>query len=232
MKKIILLTTIAIFSICNFSFIGTDFEGKIVYTVDVDNPNMPPEAKAMMAGSELNIYIKGTKTRSDMNMGFQNTTTIADSKTKTSVMLMEVMGNKYKIITDPNKKETDKAPDVSVKYLDETKEIAGYKCKKAEITFKDKSGNSRVTNIYYSEEITNHLGNDNRSAQFKDLKGMPLEYEIVADRGMTMKMMAKSVSKESVADSKFDIPSGYKETTIEDMQKEMMKMMQEGGGQH
>jgi len=42
-----------------------------------------------------------------------------------------------------------------------------------------------------------------------------------------MKMTAKTVSKEEVADSKFEIPAGYKETTTEDLQKEMMKMMQQ-----
>jgi hypothetical protein len=42
-----------------------------------------------------------------------------------------------------------------------------------------------------------------------------------------MKMMAKSVSKESVPASKFDIPADYKETTMEDMQKDMQKMMQQ-----
>lgn len=225
MKKLLFLSSLAVAAI-SFSFTGPDFEGKIVYTMSVDNANMPPEAKAMMQGSEFTIYVKGTKSRTDMNMMMQNTTTINDSKTKTSVTLMEVMGNKYKIKNNESKNETEKMPDVTVKNLDETKTIAGYKCKKAEITFKDKTGKSVSSNIYYCEEITNSMGHDKRSYQFKDIKGMPLEYEINADNGMKMKMTAQSVSKESVPDSKFDIPSGYKETTVEEMQKEMMKMMQ------
>jgi len=225
MKKIFLLSALAISAI-SFSFIGSDFEGKIVYTMSVDNANMPPEAKAMMQGSEFSIYMKGTKSRTDMNMMMQNTTTISDAKTKTSVTLVEVMGNKYKIKNDETKNETEKMPDVTVKNLDETKMIAGYKCKKAELTIKDKTGKAVTTNIYYCEEITNSMGHDKRSYQFKNIKGMPLEYEINADNGMKMKMTAKSVSKESVPDSKFEIPSGYKETTVEEMQKDMMKMMQ------
>jgi hypothetical protein len=59
---------------------------------------------------------------------------------------------------------------------------------------------------------------------------MPLEFEINAQNGMKLKMSAKSVSKESVLASKFDIPNDYKETTMEDLQKDMQKMMQ--GGQH
>jgi len=231
MKKMVLSLLVAA-SLVTFSFTvpPSEFEGKINYSISVDMANMPPEAQAMFSGSELDVYIKGTKSRSDVSMGFQKTSTISDVKSGTSVMLMDVMGNKYKIISDPKKDE--KKTDISVKYLDETKEIAGYKCKKAEITYKDKSGaGEMVSTIYYTEEISNYMGNDSRSSQFKDIKGMPLEYEMKADRGLKMKMTAKSVSKEKVPDSQFDIPADYKETTVEDMQKDMMKMMQ-GGGQH
>lgn len=216
-------------SLITFSFVApADFEGKVTYEVSVEGGNMPPEAMAMFAGSELSVYIKGTRSRSDITMGFQNTTTISDSKTGASVSLMEVMGNKYQIKSEPQKDE--KAPDVKVKYLDDTKEIAGYKCKKAEMTYKSETGEQMVSSVWYTEEISNYMGNDKRSSQFKGLKGMPLEYEMNMERGMKMKMIAKTVSKEPVPDSKFEIPSGYKETTVEEMQKDMMKMMQ-GGGQ-
>lgn len=230
MKKIsfILLFLTSIFFFSGFTFTGTDFEGKVTYSISVDNPNMPPQAKAMIEGSEVIVYIKGTKSRADVNMGFQNTTTITDTKANTSVMLMEVMGNKYKIKPD-DKKDTEKKSDVSVKYLDDTKEIAGYKCKKAEITFKDNTETKQTTTIYYTEEISNHMGYDSRNSQFKDIKGMPLEYEIQAQNGMKMKMSAKSVNKESVPENKFDIPSDYKETTMEQVQQDMQKMMQQGG---
>ena len=219
------LAAIAAFSFTNYT---SDFEGKIVYSVSVEGANLPPEAKAMFEGSEMTTYIKEAKSRTDMNMGFQNTTTISDAKSKSSVLLMDIMGNKYKIKNDEStKKDNEKKQDASVKYSDDTKEIAGYKCKKAEITFADKSGTSQATTIYYTEEIPNHMGYDSRNSTFKDIKGMPLEFEIQAQNGMKMKMSAKSVSKESVPASKFDIPSDYKETTMEDMQKDMQKMMQQ-----
>jgi hypothetical protein len=231
MKKALLLSLIAASIITlSFSIATTEFEGKINYEITIDGSSLPPEAMAMFEGSELNVYIKGTKSRSEVSMGFQNTTTISDTKTNSSVMLMEMMGNKYKIKSNPQKDE--KPSDVSVKYLDETKEIAGYKCKKAQITFKDKSASDIVTNIYFTEEISNYMGNDSRSSQFKEIKGMPLEYEMKAERGMKLKMTAKTVSKEKISDSKFDIPSDYKETTVEEMQKEMMKMMRQGGERH
>lgn len=228
MKKLTLLLLSAATLIALSFTLGTPaFEGKITYEINVDGGNMPPEAMAMFAGSEIVIYVKGEKSRSEMNMGMQNTITISDTKAGTSVLLMEIMGNKYKIKSDPKKEE--KTPEVTVKYLDETKTIAGYKCKKAELTFKDEAGNPQATGIWYTEDITNYMGNSKKNFQFRGIKGMPLEYEMSAERGMKMKMTAKTINKEVVPDSKFEIPADYKESTMEDVQKDMMKMM---GGQH
>jgi|ERR1051326_2232865 hypothetical protein len=232
MKKFILFSVSAAAIIFSSFTAGTPaFEGKIVYSIDVNSNDMPPEAKAMMAGSEYITYIKEMKTRSEMNMGMQNTISIYDGSTKTSVSLIDMMGNKYMIKSDASKKD-EKQPDAKVNVTGETKTIAGYVCKKAEITSKDKDGNTQTANIWFTEEIPNRMNvADKRYAKFRDITGMPLEYEMQGQRGMTMKMTATSVSKESVSDDKFLIPSGYKETTIEDMQKEMMQMYQ-GGGQH
>lgn len=228
MKKIT-FCLLSIATLIAFSFTGTDagFEGKIVYEINVEGGNMPPEAMAMFAGSELTVYVKGSRSRSDVNMGMQNTTTISDSKTNTSVMLMDMMGYKYQIKSDPKKEE--KAPDVTVKETSDTKTIAGFKCKRAEMTLKDEAGTPMTSNVWFTEEISNYMGASARNSQFKAIKGMPLEYEMSAERGMKMKMSATSISKESVPDSKFEIPAGYKETTMEDMQKDLMKMMQGGG---
>ncbi len=231
MKKITLLLLLAT-AIVVSSFTGEPgFEGKVVYSIDFNNPNMPAKQKSMMQGSTATVFIKGDKARTDMNMGPQTTTTIYDRKTNTSWMLMDMMGSKYKIKGDNAKKEGEKKSEVKVNVTSETKTIAGYFCKKAEVSVTDTKGTSHTTNMWFTEEISNHMNtSDERSAQFRDIKGMPLEYEVQSPNGATMKMTATSVSKETVADSQFDIPKEYKETTMEDMQKEMMQMMQ--GGQH
>ena len=227
MKKLFFFAALVAFAVSNYSFTGTEFEGKVNFEISMDGSKMPPEAMTMFEGSELTIYIKAGKSRSEVKMGPSNYTTISDSKTNVSYMLMEMMGKKYKIKSEPAK--TDKASEATVKYLDDTKDIAGYKCKKAEVSFKDNASEKQTTIIWYTEEISNQMGHDSRSAQFKDIKGMLLEYEMNAERGMKMKMTAKKVSKEPVPDSKFEIPADYKETTIEEMQKEMMKGGMQGG---
>jgi GLPGLI family protein len=223
MKKIILASFAGLLSITHlYAQKKTPFEGIVKYAISFEGSGLPPEALTMLNGAESVTYIKGDKRRTDMNMAIQSTSAISDAKTKTIVTLMDIMGQKYLIRMNEAdiKKEEAKAPDVSYKYLDETKEIAGYKCKKAEATIKAKEGKEEVINIFYTDEIpTTEL-----KAAYKGLKGFPMEF-MVNQGGMKMTFTTKSVSKEPVADSKFDIPKeGYKETTMEEFQKSMGQM--------
>lgn len=225
MKKVIAASVLGLLSILNVSAQkNTSFEGVIKYAISFEGSGLPPEALTMLNGAESTTYIKGDKRRTDMNMAIQSTSSISDTKTKSIITLMDIMGQKYLIRMNEAdiKKEEAKAPDVSFKYLDETKEIAGYKCKKAEATIKTKEGKEEVVNIYYTEDIpTTDL-----KAAYKGLKGFPMEFQI-NQSGMKMTFTTKSVSKEPVADNKFDIPKdGYKETTMEEFQKSMGQMGQ------
>ncbi len=190
------------------SFAQKGFEGTIVYSIDVNGEGLPPEAKQMFAGSEMIMSLKGTLARTDLNMGVQKTIGISDAKAKTSYTLMDIMGQKFKIVT----KTGDKQPTVTVKELTETKEIAGYTCKKAELTIE---GQTDPVVVYYTDQILNNGYN----SQIKGIKGYPLEFE-AAQSGMKISYAAKSVTKEAVDDSKFTPDNtGYTETTREDMMK-------------
>lgn len=202
----------------------SNFEGIVTYSISFEGAGLPSEALAMFKGSETVTYIKSDKCRVDMNMPMQSSSFIMDNKNKNIVSLMDIMGKKYLIrMSEPEiKKEEDSAPETTIKYTGETKMIAGYKCKKAEITTKEGKGN--VIDVFYTEEIPS---NDIKPV-YKGLKGFPLEYSI-NQGGMDMKLTAKSVSKEKIPDSKFEIPKeGYTVTTIEELQNTMMKEM---GGQ-
>jgi GLPGLI family protein len=162
-------------------------------------------------------------------MGMYSNIVIANrKKPDETVMLMNIMGNKYQLkIDDKAKKEAEKnMPEI--KYLSGTKTIAGYECKEAQMNFTDKkSKNTYTSDIYYTDQLP--FNNDAATSQFKGLKGFPLSYE-VKQGGMTMNMVAKSIEKQSVPDSTFAIPTGYKLMTADDMQKDMMSHMGNGGG--
>jgi GLPGLI family protein len=219
MKKILLALSVALLSA--FSGIAQkNFEGVITLGISFENSGLPPEALTMLKGAESVIYIKGDKRRVDMNTAMQSTVSVFDNKTKTSVMTMDIMGQKYLIKMNEAdlKKEKESAPVTTIKYLDETKEIAGYKCKKAEVTMKTKDGKEETFIVFYTEEIpTNDLKNT-----FEGLKGFPLEYTI-SQSGVKMTFTTKTIVKEPVPDAKFElVKDGYKETTLEELQKSMM----------
>ena len=223
MKKIIAVSILGLFCFINiYGQNNKSFEGIVKYAISFEGAGLPPEALTMLNGAESVTYIKGSKRRTEMNMAIQSTTAIADSKTKTLVTMMDVMGQKYLIRMNESdlKSEEAKAGDVTFKYTDETKEIAGYKCKKVEATVRSKSGKEEVVNIYYTDEIPA----TEIKAAYKGLKGFPMEFQM-NQGGMKMTFTTKSVSKEPIDDSKFEIPKdGYKETTMEDFQKSMQKM--------
>ncbi len=218
MKKIMLSAAIAVFSFSGLSA-QKNFEGSVTYSISFDGSGLPPEALDMLKGAESTTYIKNDKRRVDMNMPMQSTSTFLNAKEKNIVTTMDIMGQKYLIRTSEAdlKKDQETQPETIIKYTDETKEIAGYKCKKAVITVKSKEGKEEIVDVFYTEKIP---ASELKSA-YKGLKGFPLEYSM-SQSGIKMKFYAKTVSKGKVADSKFEIPKeGYKETTLEELQKEM-----------
>jgi GLPGLI family protein len=215
------LTAFAVALLFTSSSFAQKFEGVITYAISFENSGLPPEALAMLKGAESKTYIKDDKRRVDMTTPMQSSSSLIDNKTKSIVTTMEIMGQKYMIRTSEAdlKKEKENAPQTTIKYLDDTKEIAGYKCKKAEVTTKTKEGKEDTFIVYYTDEIP---ASDVKST-YEGLKGVPLEYSIVQG-GIRMSFTAKSVSKEKLPDSKFELDKeGYQETTLEELQRSMGK---------
>jgi GLPGLI family protein len=197
---------------------GKQFEGVVTYDLDLKSETLPAQVMAMMQGSTMKMYTKGDKSRIEVNMGISSNTTLIDNKAKTAIALIDAMGQKYMIKSSMDDAK-NASPKPEIKYVDGTKEIAGYKCKKAEIISIDKDGNKSTYEVYYTTDIPY---NGSFKNGVKGLKGFPLEYTMkTPDYDMTMHYVAKSVSKESVSDDQFKVPEGYKETTREELMKEM-----------
>jgi GLPGLI family protein len=190
-------------------------EGKFIFEISYPGSEMSDQQLAMMP-TEMVMYIKKDKSRMEMSMGMGMTTVvISDNKAKVATTLMDVMGNKIATKSteaDIEKQNADQG-DFKVQITDETKTIAGYTCKKAVVT--DNEGES--SDIYFCEDIKLEGGNWSQK-QFKDINGFPLMYSF-KQRGMNMQMTATKIIDEKVDDSKFNIPSDYKEMTQEEMRK-------------
>lgn len=232
MKKLFLLAAVSMLTMANAAF--AQFEGTIVYTMEMTG--LSPEQQAQMAqmgmaaSNDFTIYVKGDKSRGEFSMGPITQTTITNYKEKFQVSLRDFMGQKSMIRTNLETFNKDKGT-VTIKYIDgETKTIAGYKCKKAEAVTKDaKNAKEFTTIVWYTEEFNPTASKD--FSKFGDLKGYPMEFDMKAGNGQSMKMTVKTITKGSVADSKFEIPTtGYKVyASEEEATKDMMKNMQGGG---
>src|SRR6185312_7165112 len=156
MKKLVLIACVGIagLSLLAFSNAGDSaFEGVITYTMSFGSSGSNPQAAAMMQNSNTKIYIKGKKSRTEVNSGMYKQVTITDYTTKDEVSLIDMMGNKYEIKTNSStpKKDDDQ---MEFKYIDSSKQIAGYACKAAIATIKSaKSGETYNTTIFYTDKL-------------------------------------------------------------------------------
>ena len=216
-----LLVTFMALAIALPTIAQKSFEGTV--TFGLEYKDLPAEMAAMeaMLPDESVTRIKGQKTRVEQSMGMgMSQVVITDIKNESGTLLMDMMGQKMAVsmskeeLEKMEKKGADKKPEF--KYSDsETKEIAGYKCSKATVSMEGVG----EMEIYYTEDLP-----AGASKQFEGLKGFPLEYTV--DSGQfKVKMTAKSVAKEKLDKSLFEIPSDFKKMTFDEFQKAMGGMM-------
>lgn len=161
------------------------------------------------------VYIKGSKSRSEITAPNFSSTIIFDASTGFGVILKEVSGQKLLIRMNPDnwKERNGRYDGVVYKPTGETREIAGYKCLKA-------VGQTRwgtTITVFYTKDIV--PDNKEYDPQFRNLDGLPLEYEL-ASGDFKIKYRVSRISLNPVPASKFDIPkSGYREMNYEESKK-------------
>ena len=192
-----------------------DFEGIITYSVQYEQ--LPVEMQGMegMLPKVQKIMVKGEKSRFEQKTQMSSSVVLSDNATGESTVLIEAQGQKFKLSmskADVDKTIEDQGTPV-VNYVDGTKEIVGYTCKKAEVTM---DGMDEKAIFYYTEEL---LPVKMRGMESLQLKGMPLEYQM-STNGMKMIMTVTAMDKQNLSDDLFVVPAGYKEMT--DQMKQMM----------
>lgn len=188
------------------------FEGKVVYSISYEELPAEYEAYVSMMPKEMTMYIKNEKARIEQNTGMGTTITIVDKTKNETIILMDMMGmkNAYKGASDEKKDGSTEKP--VIKLSSETKTIAGYTCKRADVT--TKVDNEEVTNtIWYTDQLPSGL-----TKGVDGIDGFPMEYSVKAS-GMTMAMTVKSITAEKVPDSYFTIPDGYSVKSMDELQK-------------
>jgi GLPGLI family protein len=216
-----------VLSICCFSILavllgtgcamaGKPFEGVITYKITYPDSKLS-ESQLAMYPKVLTVSIKGSKSRTDLQMGGMSTIEITDFSEKTSVSLINMMGQKYalKQTTAELESKISAEGEVTVEHSDETKTIAGYTCKKVTVTVNDDGAKSTYV-AYYSPELGNKQANFNNPI-YRDIDGGLLEFSM-KNQEINMKFAATSVEKKSLPAKDFEIPSDYTITTREELE--------------
>lgn len=161
------------------------------------------------------VYIKGNKSRAELTFSYFSSVTLFDGNTGFGVILREVSGQKLLIRMNPdNWTERNRMYEgIVFRNTNETREIAGYRCIRA-------IGQTRfgaVISVYYTREIIPE--NRQYDPMFRNLEGMPLEYEL-ANGNTRLRFRIARIDLNPVPVSKFDVPgSGYREMNYEESKK-------------
>ena len=210
------------------------------------------EVRIMRFGGEgetkSTTYLKNdlVKTFSETEMG--RTTIIRDNSKKTTITLMEMMGKKFGIKSTDEEQEAmrkrmdsmmktrndnplagNSEPKTNIVYLDESKKIAGYDCKKALILSTRSNGKTDTSLVWYSPDFTlqgvsstggsGGFGPQTGSSGLELLKGFPLQYERNMGRGRKMTVLVTKIDFEkAVSDKEFEIPKDIEIRSMKDMQ--------------
>lgn len=198
--------------------VAKEFKGIITYKISYSGTDLDEQTKAMLP--KMMIYkIKDNLARTEMDLGAMGKQIqIINGDEKIVYSLFDMMGQKMcvKMTEEEINEEMADESNVKVEQYDETKEIAGYECKKAVINVESDDGTKTSFIVYYTDELGGSALNfDN--PMFKEIDGVLMEFEMEQGQ-MTMKLEAVSVKKENVPDSEFVVPDGYQELTKEQMQ--------------
>lgn len=187
-------------------------EGTIVYDITIQTGSKEPQLADMFDGAKTTIYLKGAQSRTEMVSPLGSTTTIFDAKNNSGAVLKEY-GNQKLLI----KMTKDDWTDLNNKYAgivftidNETKEIAGYHCQKAHAKLKDGS----TFTVYFTKELVTE--NKDYDYQFKNLPGLPLEYESSIGN-LKVKYTASKITFDPIPMQKFALPTaGYRQLTYDE----------------
>ncbi len=187
-------------------------EATISYDIVINTGSDKPQAADFFDGATSIVYLKGSKSRTEMVSSLGTQATIIDNSKNTFSILREYGEQRFIIhLTPANWKEANrKFENVQFNFLDETKTILNYKCQKAIGKLND--GTSFL--VWYTTDILPE-NNDFQYAN-RDLPGLAMEYESTVGT-LKVTYTVSKINFNTVLPAKFDLPkSGYRVLTYEE----------------
>ena len=132
------------------------FQGIITYKITYPNSSFDATVMSQLPAA-LNVFYGKDKVKTSMKMASGAQEQITNLEDHSSTALIDIMGQKYAIHSTREEIEKEMEDvETNVEYLDETKEIGGYECKKALVKVKTKkTGDEYTATVYVTEELEN-----------------------------------------------------------------------------
>ena len=196
-------------------------EGIITYDIEyLDDATEKPIIELL----PTEMTVKFNKTHSiqtvDGWMGIFKICGIVNEQEKTKSALLKIMADKYFYTTKINDEKLfgfNPMNGKRIQYTNKTKKIAGYKCKKAIITWGIES-----FDVYYTDKIK--IAGINWNNSYPEIDGILLQYQ--ADIfGIKTVFTAKNIEETKIDSLEFLIPEDYKESSYEKLDSIINKLM-------
>jgi hypothetical protein len=219
--------------------------------------------------SSVTAYYRGDFSKIESQSDFGNNMVIIDHTQKKTTTLIEAMGRKTGFYSTEEDNEAMRARMDSarkqrrdslekagipvgeprkpeIEYIEESKKIAGYTCKKALVKTRDQRGETNVTTVWYCPDfkISQNFGSGSGGGGpmgrgmmmmgmngLDQIAGFPMEISMERSNGMKMHTIVTNVKLDaSIEDKVFEIPKGYDIKPLKDMQGGDGRVMFRMGG--
>ncbi len=216
-KLLLFFLALIIFSSCS----RTGFRGTINYNVTYPGSRIDYATQEALPAS-VRVTANNNLVKQEMRGGELEQIQISNSEDETVDVLLEIMGEKYHI--QKNREDVlaslNRLPQPEFEFTGEVKEILGYTCQKVRAVTYDDFGEEYVSVIYFTEEIDGKPFNFN--LPYKDIPGLMLLFEIRTG-DINMRYEAENINsrRRSTGRRNFNIPSGYKTITYEELRSKL-----------
>lgn len=215
-RSLLLCTAVLFLQNCSEGIFNQKLkEGIIEYKAEPVNAK---ESMAMWAPDNMEVKFKDGMWTANLEagMGAMRMDFISDPNKQQFISLVSFLGKFYSIMDKPEIDSTNYyLPEYDVTYPGDKKNIAGYDCEKAVLTFKD---NSPSMEVWFTKEI--QIKNPNWSNCYYKIDGVLMDYNL-KKFGLELHFTATTVSEAQIDPSVFEIPADYKLKPNEELEKMM-----------
>lgn len=196
-------------------FTGQLSEGIIEYEVVYTNPEELTMGADMMPKVMSYHFAEGkTSSQISAGMGLLHSNVISNREEESLTQTLSILGKKFKVVYGRKQIDSVVASEPKMRLIssDETRQIAGYKCKKVRCDFLDPSFTD--VDIFYTEDIK--LNDPNWFSVYSGIKGVLMEFYLYR-YNIHMKLTAKEVKKESLESNVFSVGPEFKAISATEM---------------